>query len=77
VALSFFCCGSAAATPGCCTRSESTSQPALALSEPYLEVGVPKGDPGPELQRLVVKGIDPASIEQRLVALVRGDEGGG
>jgi ABC-type transporter Mla subunit MlaD len=43
------------------------NQPAL-LSEPYLEVGIARdGDPGPELQDgAVVKGIDPASIDQLL-----------
>jgi ABC-type transporter Mla subunit MlaD len=43
------------------------NQPAL-LSEPYLEVGIPKvGDPGPELQNgAVVHGVDPASIDQLL-----------
>jgi ABC-type transporter Mla subunit MlaD len=43
------------------------NQPAL-LSEPYLEVGVPKGDPGPPLHDgSVVQGVDPASIDQLLV----------
>jgi ABC-type transporter Mla subunit MlaD len=43
------------------------NQPAL-LSEPYLEVGVPRsGDPGPELHDgSVVKGVDPASVDQLL-----------
>ena len=43
------------------------NQPGL-LSEPYLEVGVPRqGDPGPEIKNgAVVRGVDPSSLDALL-----------